>query len=1340
MRGLCYHRVFKMQRKLLSIVLLFTGLSELNAQNTHFPIYNPSAKHSVSADTGSSEKLKFQWNTALDELKQQVNAGDTNFAIFLSVYRSSIDSAFWDLYTKTHKGRVNQAILTNDINSQKQKLFVLYNNFAQLKNKYHTPPLAPSYTPPSCNPSCSNMDFSSGNLDYWYGYYATNNASVKAYKIINENGGSLGAVTQGAFDPNVGTYQIHITSKANNDWFLWNYYNIAMPQASPWGNGYSAMIGDSVTYSYPSYGQVAVLSQEFQVTPTTNSITYAYSVLLENPNHSYYQQPFFSVTVFDQNGDTIKNCGEYSVYSGPGLPGFTGYLNPAGIDGPDTVYWRPWTQVNVPLTSYVGQCVIIQFEVSDCEPGGHFGYAYVDASCSEFAITANSPSGVICGKNGYLTLSGPAGEKAYVWSGPKGGIISNDTLQTVNVDSLGKYKLIITPVTGALCKDTLFYTVKGRDSIRINTPAVLSSIACNGATGSVLASAVNGAGPYTYAWTPSAQKTALAKGLSAGTYTVTITDTNACPVSAVVVLTQPAVLTASSNFTGASCGSNNGTATVTVGGGVPAYTYSWKPSGETTALATGLTAGAYTITVTDNNNCTVTSSVTITQPPFVTANITSITPVSCFGRDDGAATASANGGPSPYIYKWSPNGGTANTATGLSAGNYTVTVTDNNGCSSTAQAVVTQSSLLTATINTINGVSCYGGTGSATATVAGGTVPYTYHWTPAGGTGITGTGLSAGSYTVSVTDNKGCAATTSVNITQPALLVASLNSTHAYCNLATGTATASVSGGTSPYTYAWSIPKQNKVTATGLAAGNYTVTVTDNKHCTATASVSVTQPVHVTASPTIINNVTCFDGNDGAASVTATDGLPPYTYLWTPGGQTTPLATGLFALTYTVKVTDADGCAANISVTVPQPPQVKVSIGEPRTICRDSTGILLGYVSGGNPPYNYSWSTGSTLSTITITPIATRTYSLSVVDSKGCTGKGQITLEYGPPLSLAIQGLTTICQGDTTTLCAVATGGTGGNIYEWGPVSNTTSCIKAAPSSKTVYTVSVADYCGATATASATVYSTPTPVINFISSLSEGCAPLCIQFWSNVTIARGKIQQYIWQFGNGDTLKGSGAIYCYQRSGKYSITLTAISDSGGCSASLTKVDMITMHSRPRAAFTFSPQPASILTPTIQFLDESSDNNGGIAYWWWTFGDNSDSSSNFRNPVHTYNDTGTFCANLIVMDNDGCTDTTTDCVIIAPVYSLYIPSAFTPNGDGLNETFKPVGRYVKDFDMYIFNRWGTEIYHTNNINNGWNGAVHGVGAICQEDVYIYKITVTDAKDKQHSYIGNVNLLK
>src|SRR6185312_5903987 len=275
MRGLCYHQ---MQRKLLLIVLLFLVLSEVSAQNTHFPLYSSSTKYSASADTDSSEGLKLQWNATLDELKQQTNASDKDFAIFLSFYRSFIDSTLLDLYTKTHKGKVSQSIVTNYINNQKQKLLVLYNNFTRLKSNYQAPVLAPSYIPPSCNPSCSNMDFSSGNLNYWYGYYATNNASTRTYSIINVNGGPLGSVAQGAFDPNVGTNQIHITSKANNDWFLLNYYSFPMSQASPWGTGYSAMIGDSVNYSYPSTGQVAILSQEFQVTPTTNSITYAYSV------------------------------------------------------------------------------------------------------------------------------------------------------------------------------------------------------------------------------------------------------------------------------------------------------------------------------------------------------------------------------------------------------------------------------------------------------------------------------------------------------------------------------------------------------------------------------------------------------------------------------------------------------------------------------------------------------------------------------------------------------------------------------------------------------------------------------------------------------------------------------------------------------------------------------------------------------------------------------------------------------------------------------------------------------------------------------------------------------
>ncbi|HEY1646082.1 MAG TPA: T9SS type B sorting domain-containing protein, partial [Candidatus Saccharimonadales bacterium] len=188
---------------------------------------------------------------------------------------------------------------------------------------------------------------------------------------------------------------------------------------------------------------------------------------------------------------------------------------------------------------------------------------------------------------------------------------------------------------------------------------------------------------------------------------------------------------------------------------------------------------------------------------------------------------------------------------------------------------------------------------------------------------------------------------------------------------------------------------------------------------------------------------------------------------------------------------------------------------------------------------------------------------------------------------------------------------------------------------------------------------------------------------------------------------------------------------------LKRVDMVTIYSPPKAAFTYSPQPASIETPRVQFINNSTDIYG-IAYQWWTFGDESDSTSNAINPVHTYHDTGTYCATLIVMNNGGCMDTVTNCLVIEPAFKLYIPSAFTPNGDGRNEVFQAVGQYVKSFEMYVFDRWGMELFHSISINQGWDGTYKG--GISQEDVYVYKIIVIDSEDNQHSYVGNVTLLK
>ncbi len=230
----------------------------------------------------------------------------------------------------------------------------------------------------------------------------------------------------------------------------------------------------------------------------------------------------------------------------------------------------------------------------------------------------------------------------------------------------------------------------------------------------------------------------------------------------------------------------------------------------------------------------------------------------------------------------------------------------------------------------------------------------------------------------------------------------------------------------------------------------------------------------------------------------------------------------------------------------------------------------------------------------------------------------------------------------------------------------------------------------------------------------------------------------VWTFGNGDTSHETNPIFCYPSSGVFSVGLTVVSDSG-CSSTLSKLNLITVYSHPNAAFTLTPQPATILSPTIQFTDKTTDQYS-LEYWWWTFGESGGATSNIENPSHTYSDTGSYCARMIVMDIHGCTDTATNCLIIDPVFNLYIPDAFSPNGDGKNETFQPVGQYIKSFEMYIFDRWGMQLYHTTDINQGWTGKVKGGSAIQQEDTYVYKIYVTDSRNKAHSYVGNVTLLK
>lgn len=338
--------------------------------------------------------------------------------------------------------------------------------------------------------------------------------------------------------------------------------------------------------------------------------------------------------------------------------------------------------------------------------------------------------------------------------------------------------------------------------------------------------------------------------LPAGTYSLVVTANG---FASNPTLFTPFAATASANGHIACHGDSSASATITVGGGKTPYTYRWS-DGATTSSINNLTAGTYTVTVTDNKGCTSTSTITITQPNALTVTAHASTEVLCNGGSTGVGTCTASGGTSPYTYRWS-SGATTAVQNGLSAGTYTITVTDKNGCTATATATVTQPALLKDTATVTEDVACHGGnTGSASSSASGGISPYTYAWS-GGGTNSTKTGLTAGTYTITIKDKNGCSATAKVTITQPPTALSITQGSHStvYPVKCSGTAWVTAAGGTAPYTYSWSPGGGTTDTIKNQCAGSYCCTVKDNHGCVDSVCVNVVTAIQTIEDGSSIN-------------------------------------------------------------------------------------------------------------------------------------------------------------------------------------------------------------------------------------------------------------------------------------------------------------------------------------------------------------------------------------------------------------------------------------------------------------------------------------------------------
>ena len=902
----------------------------------------------------------------------------------------------------------------------------------------------------------------------------------------------------------------------------------------------------------------------------------------------------------------------------------------------------------------------------------------------ELSITSSSTDATCVGNDGTATATPTSGTAPYTYSWNTTPV---QTTQTANNLAAGDYDVTVSDALGCSVTETVTVAI-GAGSLSPPTMTATDEV-CGAGNGTATATPIDGTAPYIYQWDdPNTQTTQTATGLTSGTYEVTITDAGGCSATNTVVVGVGAGSISAPTMTSTDdvCNSSNGTATATPVDGTAPFTYEWDdPSAQTTQTATGLAAGTYNVTLTDVGGCQSTASVVVgIDPGSLSASINTFSNITCNGDCDGEATVDIQNGVAPIGYLWDdPQSQTSQTATGLCAGTFNVTVLDANGCSATASVNLTEPTSLAATATMDQQSTCGNPDGIASVTASGGAVAtdYTYSWNSAPAqTTATASGLPPASYEVTVTDDNGCSTSASIDITSTPSFTASIQSfTDATCfGACDGEATVEVDAvATQPVTYSWSsVPSQTTQTATGLCAGNYSVTVTDADGCLATTTATIDEPLPVSSTLSASSTSICI-GESATLGAVVVGGTQPYAnYTWV-----------------------ADPADASLDPTLQNP---------------------------------------------TVSPTITTDYTFTATDANGCSTIPKfITVEVLSALSLDVTRPlfspdTGICPNDFAIIDLQATGGDGNYTYYLQP-DNTTPIqlpLQVQPSATATYTFTVEDGCttpSATATSTIAVYELP--LIDFTGDNLSGCHEHTVNFIDETTPSPAS---WSWSFGDANapnnTSSTQNPTHVFSGAGLYDISLQ-VTTAEGCVADSTKTDYIEVYPQAVANFNMDPERTTVLQASIEFTDLSTPE---IASWNWNFGTGDVSTE--QNPIYNYTDTGTFVVWLEVETVNGCIDNTRKNVIIDPDFMFYVPNSFTPNDDGKNDTFRPYGEGVDwgTFEMRIYNRWGEEIYFTANIDEPWDGWFNNREV--EIGVYVYLIQINDISGKIHTYRDGVSVVR
>jgi len=957
----------------------------------------------------------------------------------------------------------------------------------------------------------------------------------------------------------------------------------------------------------------------------TPGYTHSWSNGITTPNNTNLCAGFYTDTITDNNG--CVNTFTIAVSNPTGPSGVTPTVNDAtcfgSCDGainviviggvsPFSYAWTsvpaggPYANDSTISNLCAGTYSLTVTDATSCQLNTTVIVSEADSIITNPVFTDATCNGN-CDGTASVSPNGGTAPYTFAWS-------NGQNTSSVSGLCIGAISVIITDANG--CTKTENFNIAAPNAIAATTSQ--TDATCNGTCdGTATVNPTGGTAPFTYLWDDAlAQTTSTANNLCVGTYNVTITDANGCSITVSETIAEPSLIVANEVTTSATCGNSDGSATVTPTGGTAPYTYLWC-NGVTSATANALPAGTCSLDITDGNGCTQTFLINIsnTVGPTVTVNSTN---ASCNGICDGTASATVTSGVANYTYFWSPGGQTTSSITGLCAGNYTVQVTDGNGCSTVEPITILDNTAITAVLTTTE-ASCNGiCDGTAIVVPTGGLPPYQYNWAggvAAGQTTNSVGGLCAGNYTVTITDALGCTFIQNVVINEPIILTVSPIGVAANCNgSCDGSATANPTGGSAPFTYLWSTGATTP-NVVGLCAGSYTVSVTDANGCAANGVVNIGEAALITATITS-NNATCGVCDGSATIVTAGGAGAPYTYAWSPNGQTTSTVNNLCPGAYQVDVTDANGCTQTFNVLVNNLNGPTLTTTADSVTCFGSCdGAAYVVVNAGTPNYTFQWDDLTLQTNDTATALCAGLYNIVVQDALGCVTVDSVTVqepqELLANLTFTAPSCPTVCDGTATVS---PTGGVGTITILWGASAGAQTTPTATGLCAGTHLVTLTDSKGCT-TIDSVVITDPTLINIVLTATSTTCNGDCDATAFSVISGGTPGYTYSWNTTPIQINSLANALCA----GNYVLTVT---DANGCiqTDNITVVDplVLTTTSIPTATSCNGTCDGSITTPPA----------GGVApyAYIWSDGQTTPTANNLC--------AGTY--NVIVTDFNNCT--------------------------------------------------------------------------------------------------------